>query len=147
MMGSDDELTLEEESELHRLAYEAGDKVALLWMMRHCHYMHWPVPEWALQALTDALDRIEAGAARSWNEVFGEPRPRGTHAWTAQLDHRKYAIYVSVRAIVEREGKRIDTALFERVGRETGLGSASTIRERYYQVDHIIRRLNLTIVK
>ncbi len=46
-MGSDDELTLEEESELHRLAYEAGDKVALLWMMRHCHYMHWPVPEWA----------------------------------------------------------------------------------------------------
>ncbi len=146
-MGSDDELTLEEESELHRLAYEAGDKVALLWMMRHCHYMHWPVPEWAWEAFLDALDRVEKGNARSWNDVFGEPHPRGRHLRTAQLEHRKFAIFLCVRQYVEREGARIDEALFERVGRETGLGGATVIKERYYQVDRILRRLKLTVVK
>jgi hypothetical protein len=132
---------LKEESEINRRAFKGGDKLAPLLMLRDCYYMHWPVPEWALEALTAALNKVESGNAHSWDDVLGRPRPPRTHAHTAQLDHQKYAIYVRVRAIMRNEGVPISEQLFERVGREMGLGGATTIKQRYYQVDRIVRRL------
>jgi hypothetical protein len=135
------EPTLEEESEIHRLCYEAGDKAALLLLMRHCYLMHWDVPEWAQKAFLDVLDRVGRGDVRSWDDVFGEPLPKGKHMRTAQLEHRKYAIYIHVRAIVEKERVPIDGKLFERVGRETGLGGSTVIKGLYYRVERVLRRL------
>ena len=44
-----------------------------------------------------------------------------------------------MREIVAKEGARIDDKLFERVGRETGLGGATVIKKAYYRVEKIYR--------
>jgi hypothetical protein len=139
MSGDDDEL--ERESEVHRLAYEAGDKAALLLMIRHCFMLHWPVPEWAARAFADACSYVEMGGAASWDEVFGRPHPPGKHKRSLQLENRKYGIHRRVREIVDNEGCSIDDKLFERVGRETGLGGATVIKNAYYRVEKILHRV------
>jgi hypothetical protein len=137
---SDDELTLEEESEIHRRAYEGGNKPALLLMIRHCFMLHWPVPEWAVRAFVDACSHVEMGGAASWDAVFGRPHRVGKHLRSVQLANRKYGIHKRVREIAEK-GVPVDTSLFERVGRETGLGGATVIKRAYYQVEKILHRL------
>jgi hypothetical protein len=140
-MSSDvDELA--RESELHRVAYEAGDKAALLLIIQHCFMQRWPVPDWAQQAFVDACGCVEMGGAESWDEAFGHPHPPRKHKRSIQLENRKYGIYKRVREIVEKEDAPIDDKLFERVGRESGLGGATVIKNAYYRVEKILRRLN-----
>jgi len=143
-MGSDNELSLEEESELHRRAYEAGDKAALLLMIRHCFMLRWPVPEWAANAFVDACSYVEMGGARSWDEVFGKPH-LGRHKGSVALENRKYGIHKRVQKLHER-GATIDESLFERVGKVFGRImnpdrkpiSNTVISELYYRVEHIL---------
>jgi hypothetical protein len=134
----------EEESERHRLAYVGGNKLAPLLHLRDCFYMRWPVPEWVAEALTAALNRIETGDAYSWNDVFDRPRPVRVHAHTAQLQHKKHRIWARVRTIHHEESAPIGEALFERVGREKGIGvSASVAKRAYYQVQRSLRDLRI----
>jgi hypothetical protein len=141
-MSSDDVDELARESELHRVAYEAGDKGALLLMIRHCFMQHWPVPDWAQQAFVDACSYVEMGGGTSWDEVFGCPHPPRKHKRSIQLENRKYGIHERVREIVKKEGAPIDDKLFERVGRESGFGGATVIKNAYYRVEKILHRLN-----
>jgi len=138
-MSGDDELA--HESKIHYREYQGGDKAALFLMIRHCFMQCWPVPEWAQRAFIDACSYVEMGGAASWDEVFGRPHPQGKHKRSVQLENRKYGVHKRVREIVEKEGTPIDAKLFERVGRETGLGGATVIKKAYYQVEKILRRL------
>src|SRR5262249_11134545 len=117
-----------------------GDKAALLQMIRHCLVVGWPVPEWAARALDEVCGYVEMGGASSWDDVFGRPHPKGKHKRSAQLQNRKYGVHKRVR---ERHdgGVPIDDQLFERVGRETGLGGSTVIKGLYYQVERVLRRL------
>jgi hypothetical protein len=136
-----DDITPENESDIHRAAYESGDKAALLQMIQLCFVLEWPVPEWAAKAFVEACGYVEMGGSRSWDDVFGCPRPKKKHKRSAQLRNRKYDIYKRVQDLHEQEGMPIDGRLFERVGRETGLGGSTVIKELYYQVAHLLRLL------
>jgi hypothetical protein len=148
-MGSDDE-ELERESEIHRLAYEGGNKAALLLMIRYCLLLQWPVPEWAARAFVDACSYVEMGGARSWDDVFGQPH-RGRHRGTVALENRKYGIHKRVRRLHER-GVPIGDGLFERVGRVFGRVmnpnkkpiSKTVISDLYYHVEGTLHRIEET---
>jgi hypothetical protein len=148
-MGNDDEL--ERESKIHHLAYEAGDKVAPLLMIRHCFMQHWPVPEWAAGAVADACFFIEMGGARSWDEVFGKPH-MGRHKRSVALENRKNEVHRRVCELHEGNERRpIDEGLFERVGQEMNPGgkpiSKTVISDLYYRVERALRRLPKTSAK
>jgi hypothetical protein len=144
MSRDGDEPTLEEESELHRLAYEAGDNAALLLMIRHCFMLHWPVPDWAANAFVDACSYVEMGGARSWDEVFGKPHP-GKHKRSVALKNLKYGIHRRV-CNLHKGGMPIDEALFDRVGQEMKPPVSKTvISDSYYRVERILRRLGLPV--
>jgi hypothetical protein len=123
----------------------AQSKAAVLLMIRHCFMQRWPVPDWAQQAFIDACFHVEMGGAASWDDVFGRPHPPGKHLRSIQLENRKYGIYSRVQEIVEKEDVPIDDKLFERVGRETGLGGATVIKNAYYRVKKILDRLNQNV--
>ncbi len=104
--------------------------------------LHWPVPDWAANAFVDACSYVEMGGAASWDEVFGHPHPPKKHKRSLQLENLKHGVHKRVREIVEKEGAPIDDKLFERVGRETGLGGSTVIKGLYYQVERTLRRLD-----
>jgi hypothetical protein len=128
---------LEEDSERHRAAYEAGDKLALAQMIMICAVYHWPLPEWATTAFLYGYGRLVTEKRASWDDVLGNPFPKGMHARTAQLEEWTYEVYRRVKKL-RAQGVPLDKA-FSLVGRETALGGRTVISGLYYKVERAIR--------
>jgi hypothetical protein len=121
-------------------AFENGEKAALLEMMFHCATSNQPLPEWARNAFMQGYCVVREGYAPSWDDLFGKPHPGKKHLRTIQLDGQKWSVHSRVLDIRERENAPIDGALFERVGRELGIGGKTLVSKLYYSVDHALRR-------
>ena len=65
---------------------------------------------------------------------------RFTHGHRIRLDSTRFAVYRYVRELHEK-GAPIDDTLFERVGRDTGLGGKTTIKELYSRVERVLQRV------
>ena len=58
--------------------FERGDKQILLWAIEDHARNKKPIPEWAIEALKNALLRFAKGKC-SWEDAFGRPVARGWH--------------------------------------------------------------------
>jgi hypothetical protein len=137
-----DPVTFEDYSALQRKEYEAGNQTALLPMILICVQDQKPLPDWAGTAFENAYHLVVTGGARSWDDVFGKPYPKGKHVHSSSGKlSRAFAIHALVRDIHKKEGVPIDVGLFDRVGRGTGFGGSTVIGKLYYKAEHILRRL------
>jgi hypothetical protein len=137
--------TFEDYSALQRSGYEDGDKAALLQMILVCAQDQKPLPDWAVTAFENAYHLVVTGGARSWDDVFGNPHPKGKHHVLRPIPggklNRAYMVHTLIRDIHEKKGEPINNDLFESVGRDTGFGGRTTIAELYSKAKYIWRRL------
>jgi uncharacterized protein (DUF433 family) len=142
---ADEAVDFDLESEENRKSYEDGDTTALLRMLEHCALFRRAMPEWASFEFDSIYRAALAGGIQSWDDVFGRPwhpkRPRAQRR-AVSTEAQKWAVWKRVRDLHEGEGKPpIDNALFERVGRETGVGGKSTVAALYVRVERAVRRV------
>lgn len=122
-----------------RVAFEGGDKGALLEAVDLCGAWRMVMPLWLATGFSKAYRQRwnSPPVMKSWNEVFGRPWPAGTKP--GKLDGIKNSLwaYVRVREIREAElasGRTpspIDEALFERLGEEARV-SAAVVKRWFY---------------
>lgn len=116
-----------------RRAFEAGDQFALMLAIRICANHDVPLPGWASAAYIKAFDVVLNAHAKSWDDAFGEPYPKGTHPNALRKKRMlKFAVYNWVMGELARKpNTAIDAALFERAGKEFAIGK--TLAEEYYR--------------
>jgi hypothetical protein len=93
------------------------------------------IPKWCREAFVNIYKSADSLEARSWADVFGPMYPKGMHLQPLRR-YLKYgeAVYRRVNMLNRTEGKPIDGAMFERVGREFGIGGKTLTEEIYYKV-------------
>lgn len=92
------------------------------------------IPDWAAKLYRAAFLKVKYYGARSWDDVFGKPHPKGTNI-VAKQDFlmKRMTVYNRIKEIRESEpGTPIDGALFLRVGLELGIGGKTKVEEYYY---------------
>jgi hypothetical protein len=106
------------------------DPGAVLQAIFICLQRDLPIPDWASGEFRRAYAKGSHGQLKSWDEVFGRPR-------TAD-QYRRWWQRVSVPqkvwgAVAEAKGRKvpIDDKLFEKIGRDLGLGGKTKVREFY----------------
>jgi hypothetical protein len=125
-----DKYVVEYFEKLLKRQFEAGDKSVLLFAVCACLELRRPMPEWLQVAFLDACESAERFEIKSWDEVFGEPVPKGTHLKTQRRNLKlRFLIIARVQAL--RAEKPIDKDLFEQVGKELGI-SGTTASDIYY---------------
>jgi hypothetical protein len=109
-----------------------GDKWALLYAIRQCLLLKRPLPEWLRLAFLRAYDSATGYEIKSWDDAFGRPHAKGTHL---QKERRKLQLrFDIIRRIKELASEMpIDERLFEKVGKELGIGGSTTVKDIYYE--------------
>ena len=119
--------------------HAAGNGFALMLAVYKCAQGGQPMPAWVARALSSAFRRVYDAEARSWDDVFGLPRPKSSHI--AKVQPRRELS----RRIYERVQNRADTEpgigdeLFEQIGLEMG-HCKTHVSELYYEAKGIIER-------
>jgi hypothetical protein len=117
-----------------RIAFEKGDHVALMEAIARCMMYGVPIPNWAASAFCAGYQAIGRLEANSWDDVFGKPHAKGKHLKHKALRLKKREqVYHRIREL-HAEGRAIDDELFERVGKELGVGGRTTCKGIYGEV-------------
>lgn len=114
--------------------YKHGNKSAIPEALYLCALNDLPIPRWLACAYLEAFrDVVLRYRAKSWDQVFGKPHKKGTHLGAKrQFREESLAVYQRVKEILRTESDTpIDGYLFERVGKEFGVGG-KTLAEGYY---------------
>jgi len=84
-------------------------------------------------AFLSSYRQVRHYRAKSWDDVFGQPHPKGIHLKTKRQEREKpHSVYRIIEQIKKEDpSTAIDGALFERVGKELGIGG-KTLTENYY---------------
>jgi hypothetical protein len=115
---------------------KSSDGAAIVEGLVTCIQNDLPIPRWCADGFLSAYNTVYSYKAKSWDDVFGRPHPKGVHLG-ALLKRDQYAPLVRSRI---HQIKRlnpdtpIDAALFERIGRELGIGSKTLTEEYYYDM-------------
>lgn len=120
-------------AELHR-QHDAGDRFALMAALRECARCGMAMPDWVAAGYIKAHDMVLNYRAKSWDEAFGRPIPKGAHLNALrrrrQLRHRVWGeVFRAMRA---NPGRPIDKGLFEEIAERLGIG-ATYCEELYRQ--------------
>jgi hypothetical protein len=121
---------------------KTADKSLILDAISECAKHDLPLPLWCKNAFLIAYQDVMAKKYISWDDVFGRPHPKGTHTRderTRSRDARN--IYRRINEIVAEKQCPIDGNLFEKVGRELGIGAKTKVSELYYEVKHFFEKL------
>ena len=113
--------------------YESGNKRALFDAIFCCigSYPQKSVPEWAVAAFMEAYGKIISAEARTYDEAFGTPWPKGRHLPELRKRlRRRYPIWHRVRILNAGDGEPIGDDLYRTVARELGIG-VDEVRETY----------------
>ncbi len=118
-----------QELEQLRERYESGDKYALMLTIRLCANHGMVLPEWAAGAYIKAFDTVNGYRSKSWDEVLGNPLPKGANL-NAKKKKRElqFAVLLDVQEL--SKDNPIDESLFERVGAKFNIGK--TLASEYY---------------
>lgn len=125
--------------EEQRQLFENGDRFALMLAIRVCANHDLPLPEWVSRAYIRAFDRVLNYHSKSWDEVFGNPVPKGVHL-SALRKRRKlmFGVFNRVHGLLSASPDMpIDEALFEKVGKEFNIGH-SLASEYYYAAKRLL---------
>lgn len=101
-----------------------------------CALNDFDLPEWLKQAFRMAYNEVRAYRAGRWSEVFGPAHTKGAHLPAKREAREKnHLVYLRIREILNAEPETpIDGHLFERVGRELGIGGKTKVSEIYYKI-------------
>ncbi len=126
-MGTQDLMDLYDE-------YAQGDPRAILDALYICMKLALPVPRWCAAAFVEGYHRVQNYEAKRWDDVFGKPHPKGTHAGTKQQEREnRQRVYSRIQEIKTADSSiPLDGALFEQVGRELAIGGKTTTERFYY---------------
>lgn len=116
-------------------SYRAGDKQALLEALYGCFIHSLSFPRWCKKAFISACEEVYTYKAKTWDDVFGRPHPKGTHL-AAKREEREmsFRVYEEIRQIKkECPSTPIDGQLFEEVGKKFGIGGKTKTEEWYYK--------------
>lgn len=126
---SDPTLPLFQWAALHNLdnlhaQYIQGNKFALMQAIRECACCDLVMPPWVGSAYIKAFDTILNYKNDNWNEVFGDPIPKGAHLNALRKKRElKYAVHLGAINILQTDFKQpIDVSLFERVAEKFNIG-------------------------
>lgn len=111
--------------------FKRGNKFALMQALRECARCNLVMPEWVAVNYIKAHDTILNYRSKDWNEVFGNPIPKGANL-NALRKKRALQLGVLIEAtdILSRNPERpIDAGLFEEVGKKFHIGK--TLTEEY----------------
>jgi hypothetical protein len=125
----DDDKYLAECLEILERKYKAGNNSAILLALHQCFIMGKAAPEWLRRAFIDAYEEVAAFGARSWDELFGLPVPKGAHL-DARAAYAKLRYPVALRVAL-RDGP-IEPDLFDHIGAELGI-ARTTASDVYYK--------------
>jgi len=91
------------------------------------------LPRWCEYGFLGAYRKIRHYRAKSWDTVFGVPHKKHTNLDAKRKEREKsYLVYRRIEEIKKQEpSTATDWELFERVGKDFGIG-ASTLTEGYY---------------
>lgn len=115
--------------------YQKGNKAAVVEALYVCSLNSLPIPRWCEMAYLSAYRKVRQYKAKSWDDVFGRPHPKGIHLETMRQE-REFALRIYHRI---KEIKRddpltpIDGYLFESIGREFGIGGKTKTEGYYYK--------------
>lgn len=137
--------------------YKAGNSAAIIEALYSCSMNSLPIPRWCEMAYITAYRKVRQYKAKSWDDVFGMPHPKGVHLDRKRLEWEKsLGVYLRIKNIndlnlfgnKEQEMEKgnpvrdhngrikwynpsaIGENLFERVGKEFNIGK--TLAEEYY---------------
>lgn len=134
-----------------KIAFEGGDSFTLMRAIRLCANHDLVMPDWVRRGFILAFDKVNGYRAKSWDEVFGKPLPKGANL-NALRKKREKSILVwnevhrrlHTNKIWDKSSKTwkplvpIDDELFTEVGQQFGLGL--TLTKEYYA--HAKKRIN-----
>jgi hypothetical protein len=124
---------LAEVLEILKKILEGGDKWALLYAIHQCLLLKRPLPEWLRLAFLAAYHSRTGYEIKSWDDVFGQPHPKGTHIKKQKRHFElRHAIMQRVEEL-QSEKTPIDKKLFEKVGKDLGIGGSTTVSDIYYE--------------
>jgi hypothetical protein len=103
---------------------------AALATIAYCVNENLTIPEWATATLAWFYDEQNKGHYRSWDQIFGKPMTAG-RAKRAQRDLGSLNAIADMVKSAQANGTPIDNELFERIGRELGIGSRTRVSELY----------------
>jgi hypothetical protein len=108
--------------EEYRERFERGDKAALFSVIRFCFNEQIVAPEWIVDAFFKATNKWYSLKAKTLDEAFNVRWPKGKSIAAAKKRQRlKFAVLSAVRA-ARNAGRPVDEELFEKIGRELGIG-------------------------
>ena len=112
--------------------YKQGNKWALMQVIWVCAQKKIPLPEWATKEYILAYETAQSGKARSWDDLFDRPYPKGTHLNAVYKKHKTlWPLFWYVRKFLEENPNTpIDDCLFETVGQKFNIGK--TLASEYY---------------
>lgn len=126
---SDPTLPLCQWSALHNLdnlhtKFIEGNKFALMQAIRECARCDIVMPPWVGSAYIKAFDTILNYKSDNWNQVFGNPIPKGSHLNALRKKRElKHTVHLEALNILQADlNQPIDAGLFERVAAKFHIG-------------------------
>jgi hypothetical protein len=115
--------------------YCAGDRGAILVALYICSLESLPIPRWCELAYLAAYRKVREYKAKSWDDVFLPPHTKGTHLATKKQEwEMSPEIFQRIEEIKKADPSiPIDGCLFEKVGREFGIGGKTLTEKLYYK--------------
>lgn len=132
--------------DLH-IQYKQGDKFALMQAINRCARGRLVMPTWVAVAYGEAFDAIATHKSKNWNEVLGDPLPKGANlAALRRKQTLQWRVYNEVVDLIHRNPSRaIDASLFEEAGEKFGI--KKTLAEKYCRNAEKTDSINLADIK
>jgi len=112
------------------------DGVELLQTIHVCGREGLPLPMWIVKDLLNRLQKLTTFETASWEDAFGRVLPNRARLAKSKRDHElRPRVHSRVMEIRQEEPRAaIDIFLFERVGREFGIGK-TLCEELFYEAE------------
>lgn len=132
--------------DLH-IKYKQGDRFALMQAINHCAKGRLVMPTWVTVAYGEAFNAIATHKSKNWNEVLGDPLPKGANlAALRRKQTLQWRVYNEVVDLIHRNPSRaIDASLFEEAGEKFGI--KKTLAEKYCRDAEKTDSINLAYIK
>jgi hypothetical protein len=121
--------------------YRKSKKPAILLEALYlCALNDFVIPKWCALDFIAAFRRVKGFKAKSWDDVFGLPHPKGTHLHAKRQKREKSFVVFNVISEIKQKNpdEAIDGALFEKVGRKLAIGGKTLVEEYYYSAKKFI---------
>lgn len=133
-----------EKLEAYRLAFESGDRDALLDALAFCINTDLNPPRWVVTEFTAAWwVRYDSGQARTLDEAFGISRPK---KWTQKRARKDWLTHIVWQRVIDhrKRGESIARDLFDQVAHELSdeIGvpfNGTDVQNAYYAITNITK--------